>query len=302
VVVLSSDNDATIVDAVRSLLDQGEAAEIVVSHSGTGRAPNILKRRWPQLRIVATAERRLSGATRNAGVVATTAPFVAFLAGDCIARPGWIAGRLRRHIDGAAAVSSVLAPRDLALPSLASHLLQHNNRMVGAKPPPPWFRFGVSYAREMFERYGLFREDLAFAEDAEFNARLIESGVEIMPAPDVVTEHAYPTTVRNLLADQFRRGRMRASVAGEPCWRLELFARALANAAQALAAENRSHSPTRLWERGPLVLLVIAGGLAKAAGVLCAGGETAGARAELEFHRWVRRTSRARGTAADDHS
>ena len=31
---------------------------------------------------------------RNAGVVATSAPFVAFLAADCVAQPGWAAARL----------------------------------------------------------------------------------------------------------------------------------------------------------------------------------------------------------------
>ncbi|MDQ3936800.1 MAG: glycosyltransferase family 2 protein, partial [Actinomycetota bacterium] len=92
VVVLSHGNDDTILAAVDSVLAQDEPVELVVSHSGPGRVQDLL----PGVRVVASSQRRLPGAARNAGVAATSAPFVAFLSGDARARPGWVSGRLAR--------------------------------------------------------------------------------------------------------------------------------------------------------------------------------------------------------------
>src|SRR4051812_26076997 len=189
VVVLSHGDEPLILAALESLLAQDVPLEIVVSHSGGGSTPQRVAAAFPGVRIVAAPSRRLPGAARNAGVAATTAPFVAFLAADCVAKPGWAAARIARHTNGAAAVASAMAPPATLAPALASHLLQHWSRMPHRTPRPPQ-RFGVSYARSLFEAFGGFREDLAIAEDAELNARILAAGISIEWAPDVRIEHA----------------------------------------------------------------------------------------------------------------
>ena len=94
---------------------------------------------------------------------------------------------------------------------------------------PPYFRFGVSYTRELINRIGPFPEDLEFAEDVVVNWRALCAGVSIALAPEVVTLHYYPTSCRAMLADQFRRGRLRAGVPATSLWRYELVGRALAS-------------------------------------------------------------------------
>src|SRR4029077_1279143 len=140
------------------------------------------------------------------GIEATRAPYVAFLAGDCVAMPGWVAGRLRFHRVGALAVASAIVN---AYPwnyfAWASYILLHARRMPGV-PPYKAGLYGVSYARELFDRFGRFRADLEGGEDSEFNARFAKS-VRIEWAPHVRTAHRHPTNPQWLLRDQYVRGR-----------------------------------------------------------------------------------------------
>jgi GT2 family glycosyltransferase len=210
-VVLSYRNEDTILDAVDSLRSQDEPVEIVVSHSGGGATPELLAGRG--VKCVATADRRLPGAARNAGVAATSAPFVSFLAGDCLATPGWAAARLARHRAGARAVASSLAPADEGLIARAAWIFQHSARLPLEQPVPASLH-GVSYARSDLEAHGPFREDVLVGEDTELNDLLVAAGVEIAWAPEVVTLHRYPTGPVEMLRDAWARGRRASEYSG----------------------------------------------------------------------------------------
>lgn len=207
--VLSLADPPSLVDAVRSLVSQSAQAEIVVVNSGGGDPAGTLRRAGIEVPVINRAARLFPGAVRNIGVEATRAPFVAFLAADCVAEPGWIEGRLRRHRSGAPAVSSAVTnrqPRNLW--SWASHVFLYARRMPGT-PEGKVIHYGVSYARTLFDRFGLFRADLRVGEDSEFNDRLTGK-VPIAWAPEVRSAHSHPTTCLGLLRDQVARGaRMR---------------------------------------------------------------------------------------------
>ncbi|HEX2164362.1 MAG TPA: glycosyl transferase family A, partial [Thermoanaerobaculia bacterium] len=76
-VVLSLRNQAGVVDAVGSLLAQEEPVEVVVVDSGGGGAAATLAAAGLAVPAVERREVLLPGAARNAGIAATTAPFVA---------------------------------------------------------------------------------------------------------------------------------------------------------------------------------------------------------------------------------
>jgi hypothetical protein len=157
---------------------------------------------------------------------------------------------------------------------------------------PRWRRTCCSTGRACPTARGGFREDLAIAEDAELNARILAAGVAIEWAPDVRIEHAYPRTLAALTADAFARSRRRAAVGGRPARRLALAARALAAFAAGAAMVLAPGSPVarrRLVAALPLLAL---GALAGCAGALIGAPPEPGALAELRFHRFARTHAR----------
>ena len=131
-VVMSYRNHDTVLAAVDSLRSQSEPLEIVVSHSGDGATPELLAEHG--VRCVASDDRRFPGAARNAGIQATAAPFVSFLAADCLATPGWAAARMTRHRAGAKAVANSLAPAEDDLCSRAAWIFEHSSRLPLVDP------------------------------------------------------------------------------------------------------------------------------------------------------------------------
>jgi glycosyltransferase involved in cell wall biosynthesis len=204
-VVLSFKTQPGLAAAVESMLSQDVPVEIVVVNSGGGDPAGVLRSRGIQVEVIDRSERLYAGAARNLGIAATRAPYVSFLAADCVAEPGWAEGRLRRHRAGALLVSSAVtnAHPDSSC-AWAAYCLLHPMRMPG-HPPQSVSHNGLSYARTIFEHFGAFREDLRVFEDTEFDARY-RGMLPVEWAPDVRTAHRYVTTFPSLLADQFVRG------------------------------------------------------------------------------------------------
>ncbi|OHV83175.1 glycosyltransferase family 2 protein [Mesorhizobium sp. ORS 3428] len=206
VVVIGFRAPTELVAAVRSVLGQNIPLEIVVVNSGGGNARALLADAGLDVPVIEFEHRLFVGAARNVGIAATTAPFVAFLADDCLACPGWAAARLRHHSGGAPTVASAILnshPRNLV--ACAAHLVMHMRRLPGLAAHKA-LRYGVSFDRKLFERYGLFDEQMASGEDTEFMARLPRA-MEPLWEPAVLTVHRNETRLARLIADQYRRGR-----------------------------------------------------------------------------------------------
>jgi glycosyltransferase involved in cell wall biosynthesis len=209
VVVMSVGAPPQLERAVGSLLAQGMPLEIVVVNSGGGDPGKRLRRFADEIRIVDREGVLWPGATRNVGIAETSAPFVAFLESDCTAQAGWAAHRLRRHHEGAPAVATALINGNPGNPfATASHFALFGRRLPGV-PEVFVHRYGASFARALFDAYGLFREDLRTGEDTEFAARLPDALKPIW-APEVRAAHANPIDPITMLADQYRRGRRTA--------------------------------------------------------------------------------------------
>jgi len=195
--------------AVRSLLEQDERAEIVVVNSGGGNAHALLAQYAEHLRIIDIEQPLFAGAARNVGIDASAAPHVAFLAGDCIARPGWTGLRLARHRRGSRAVASAIAigrgDGDLAL---AAHVALFGARSPGV-PPQQALRYGASYERQVFREFGYFNPALRISEDTDFARRTTR---HIHPAwdPRILTEHGAPRTPWRFVLEMYGRGQRAA--------------------------------------------------------------------------------------------
>lgn len=209
VIVMAYGLRPTLAGAVQSLQAQAHAAEILVVHSGPGDAAAYFRGHGIDVRVVSAPGRLLPGGARNRGIAETTSPIVAFLADDCRATPGWIAERLKAHAAGAPAVASALLSHRPHRPvALAAHLSLFIRRMP-LTPANEALCYGASYARDLFTRYGLFRDDMEGGEDTEFHQRLTPEDAPVW-CPQVQTIHHGVEHLGAYLRDQSRRGRRMA--------------------------------------------------------------------------------------------
>ncbi|WP_162917349.1 glycosyltransferase family 2 protein [Dongia deserti] len=229
VIVLSVGAPPHLAEAVRSVASQSEPAEILVVNSGGGDAAAVLARAGLHVSVLDVPELLLPGAARNAGIAATRAPYVAFLAADCLAAPGWVANRLAAHRAGRRAVASALVNDQPRNPiAWAAHVAVFDSRLPGT-PRRAALRYGASYDRTLFDEFGTFDPTLRIGEDTLFHRRI---GRAHRPAwaPKVRTIHRNPGTLAAFLGDQFRRGRRRGGTRElNGATRLQLACRVLGN-------------------------------------------------------------------------
>ena len=217
-------NAETIVRAVRSLVDQMDShVEIVVVTSGGDDTAARIRDVFGEVTVVESSARLLPGATRNRGVEVTHGPFVAFLGGDCVAEPGWIATRRRLHGDGHLVVASAVtngSRRSCAAWGFHFGVFAHRlaGRPAGWIGPDSGAAHGCSFARSVLEQIGPFDETLRIGEDTDASRALGPLGVPIWFEPTVRTMHWGPSSFVGLVADRyrrgFRRGRTRGPVSG----------------------------------------------------------------------------------------
>ena len=254
VVVIGFRAQPSLVHAVASLLEQDEPAEIVVVNTGGGEPATLLAPYADRIRLIDVQTPLYAGAARNIGIDVSDAPYVAFLAGDCRAKPGWIRARLVAHERGARAVASAIVPSDHADDlAVAAHLCLFGARSPEI-PPTQALRYGVSYDRQVFAEFGYFNPKLRISEDTDLARRL---GRHVHPAwvPQVQTVHGSPKGRLRFWREMFGRGCRaaryqpartqqsfgRASVVGE----LLAAARQRAAAALRIANEFLKLEPTR---------------------------------------------------------
>ena len=205
VIVLSYRAPAHLHRAVASLLAQDRAAEIVVVNSGGGDAVGVLGHLMPRLRLVDVKERLYVGAARNVGIDASSAPYLAFLAADCVALPGWIAGREDRHLAGALSVSTPVVTLEPDNPVCLATSLYNYGRRNPAADAADISHFGRSYARTLFRKIGYFPPLLRESEDEVFNMAVDLIQMPVW-APNVLTGHEDPQTSGQAITDRMRRG------------------------------------------------------------------------------------------------
>ena len=205
VVVIGYRAQPGLAAAVASLRAQDTACEIVVVNSGGGPVEKILADHLDHIRLITTDQRLFVGAARNIGIDASRGGIVGFLAGDCCAMPGWVAGRMREHDLGAKAVSNPVVPEPGAGPlALAATAAQRTSR----NPLTPLVHvahYGRSVLRDTLSLAGYYPTGMRVAEDTAMNRRLDRLATCVW-APDVQTTHKEPSSYWGLFRDNFGRG------------------------------------------------------------------------------------------------
>ncbi len=209
VIVIGFRSPATLARAVETLRTQSPDVEIVVVNSGGGAARDILRHHLDHIRLIEIETPLFVGAARNIGIDGSRAAFVAFLAADCIALPGWVDGRLARHSAGALMVSSaVQASQPGTIVGEVCKILVFPLRSP-TQNEDEVVHYGRSYCRTVFAQSGMFAPLLRVGEDTEFHARTDILAKPVW-APEVMIAHDDPPGFGRLLLDFVHRGQRAA--------------------------------------------------------------------------------------------
>ncbi len=175
VVVPSYGSRRTLERCLSALLREARRlpCEIIVVDSGADGVQELVRERFPEVRLLALSERALPGRARNLGAAAAVSGQLAFVDADCVVEPGW-GERVRRSLDAGRGFTG-----GAVLPSLPRSLLG----VVGTLAEFAAFLPGPSRAaafapscnllveRARFDAAGGFPEDMRSGEDLIFCAR-----------------------------------------------------------------------------------------------------------------------------------
>ena len=171
-----------------------ERWEVIVGHDSSGPETAELLSQHPlasdgTLRHVALPPGSAPpGANRNAAVLRTKAPVVAFTDDDCRPPPEWLERALaaaRRHPGAIVQGRTVADPHEEHLLGLPHARTQH------VEPPGPFAQAcNIVYPRDLLDHLGGFDETMFAGEDADLAFRAAEGGATYVGAPEVLTYHA----------------------------------------------------------------------------------------------------------------
>lgn len=201
-VIIPVYNDAVRIEtALRAVLAQtypAEAFEILVvennSTDGTPEAVRRLQDEYPgRIQLLAEDQIQSSYAARNTGIRHARGEIIAFTDSDCRPAPDWLANGVRALTkENAAFVAGHVQmvfrknrPNVVEYFDACLYLDQKDNAEIGD--------FGATanlFAwRELFDRHGLFCQDLQSGGDLEFGRRLTRAGEMVAYASDVIVYH-----------------------------------------------------------------------------------------------------------------
>ncbi len=213
VIIVSYRSRATIRAVLASLREQTvQGFQTVLVDSSADCSAEELASEYPEIRVIAVAERMYPGQARNLGIRSARGKLVAFVDADCLAEPDWVEQILAAHND----------------PKNASRMIIGGS--VGVANPEnevgwasffcefsPWLRSGqarvledvptccYSMKREAFDRYGPFAED-GYCSDTILNWRAKADGQAPLFVPEIHVRHINPGDWRRILAKQGMHG------------------------------------------------------------------------------------------------
>lgn len=202
----------------------GVVFETIVVVSGADGREAALRRRFPGIRIVATAERKTPGAARNIGTGRARGGILLFIDADCALAPDGVRRVLESHrrfqhplIGGAIEPSEVQS-----YAAWGQYFSSLTPWMPGcATEPAPVADVATgccSVKRWAFEQFGPFAED-RFCEDTQLSWRIGRAGFAPLFDPGLRVSHVGLDSVVQLLSRKFRHGRAYAALrAHEQGW------------------------------------------------------------------------------------
>lgn len=204
-----------------------DSIELVVvdgaSDDGTREVVEAYARRWPTVRCLDNPA-TTTPAALNIGVRSAQGEIIMRMDAHCHYPRSYISALVRwldtSGADNVGGVCRTLPGSDSSIARAIAIALSHpfgvgNSRFRIGTERPRWVDtvpFGC-YRRTVFERIGLFDEELIRNQDDEFNQRLLKNGGRILLVPDVVIEYYARESIRKVARMYYQYGYFKPLVA-----------------------------------------------------------------------------------------
>jgi len=211
VVIASYNARGTIAPCLEALCGQqtNREFEIILVDSSNDGTAELVAKRFPNVRLIALAERKFCGDARNIGTTHAKADVLAFTDADCTVAADWVERILQEHesesliIGGSVANDGVCNTVGWAAYFTEFSLwMPNSSASVVADVPGA----NMSYKRKVFEELGSFIEG-TYCSDTELHWRAQERGCRILFVPQISVTHSSLSGFREFLKHEFYHGR-----------------------------------------------------------------------------------------------
>jgi len=216
VVIPSYNSERTINLCLNSLLLQSYsfAYEVIVVDSSEDCTPHIIKKHFPQVRLIHFGQKTDPGTARNIGIKYARGELILFVDSDCIAYPDWIERMVNLHTQypdiGAVGGSIEIGNNPVKPVAVAGYISEFREFL------PIWQAsfvkhlptMNISYKKSVLEKVGQFDSQFYPQEDLVFNYRMTDLGYQILFDPTIRVKHIHREDLKSFLFHQKQIGKI----------------------------------------------------------------------------------------------
>ena len=216
ILVASYNSKATIEKCLKSLFSQktSHAFEVIVVDSSQDGTGNLVKDKFPEVRLHEFPERKYVGTARNQGISLARGDIIALTDADCIADENWVHEIIKAHCTPHLAIGGAIANGNpMSYVGWAAYFCEFSAWIPTQRPG--WKEdiagANMSYKRETFEKFGKFIEG-TYCSDTEFHWRLHRGGHRLRFEPSMLVSHQNISHFAQLMRHEYKHGKNFATV------------------------------------------------------------------------------------------
>jgi len=196
IIIPSYNSGMNLVSCIRSLKGQkirDVGYDIIVVDSSTDGTADLVKEKFPGLKIIHSSRRLLPGGARNLGIKEASGKLIAFIDSDCIAEGDWLDNLVKviKRSDCDVAGGAVKTLTAYHIFGAVSYLTEFSEFMPGR--PVEKARFiptcNMICKKDIFDKTGVFLDDRLSGEDKIFGEKVWETKGAIYFCPTAIIWH-----------------------------------------------------------------------------------------------------------------
>jgi len=203
-----AENIGKCIDSIRRQQYNGEFEIIAVDNGSTDDTAKIIKNKGIILKY---AERKGPAPAKNEGIKKAKGNIIAFIDGDCIATKDWLKNIVSgfENSDVGCVAGSIKAMEDDNLSPLERFLIKKGHLSQAQHIENSFLPFAATanaaYRKEVFDKIGLFDQELLIGEDADLSWRMqLFTNYKLRYVPDAAVFHPYESRPNELFRQKRR--------------------------------------------------------------------------------------------------